>query len=135
MPVFYARLTTAIKSKSDRISNKWRLQQPCQIRWTEKDSAVLSVSELYDSIRQVLLEFSDLPEEPTESRCKTTSLYSVITLNKFCTALCILEHVMSILSELLQKIDFALKTAVDCVNILQSLMKFCRDVSNNDTYD
>ena len=58
-----ARLTTAIKSMSDRISNKWRLQQLCQTRWTEKHSAVLAVSELYDPIREVLLELSDLPEE------------------------------------------------------------------------
>ena len=59
---------------SDRISNKWRLQQPCQTHWTEKHSAVLAVSELYDPIRQVLLELSDLPEELTESRCKATSV-------------------------------------------------------------
>ena len=133
-----ARLTTAIKRMSDRISNKWRLQQPCQTRWAEKHSAVLAVSELYDPIRQVLLELSDLPEEPTESRRKATSLYSVMTSSKFCIALCILEHVMahtSILSQLLQKVDIDLRTAVDCVNNLQSLMKSCRDVGNNDTYD
>ena len=41
----------------------------------------------------------------------------------------------SILSQLLQKVDIDLKTAVDCVNNLQSLMKSCRDVGNNDTYD
>ena len=41
----------------------------------------------------------------------------------------------SILSQLLQKVDIDLRTAVDCVNNLQSLMKSCRDVSNNDTYD
>ena len=29
-----ARLTTAIKRMSDQISNKWRLQQPCQTSWT-----------------------------------------------------------------------------------------------------
>ena len=41
----------------------------------------------------------------------------------------------SILSQLLQKVDIDLRTAMDCVNNLQSLMKFCRDVSNNDTYN
>ena len=41
----------------------------------------------------------------------------------------------SILSQLLQKVDIDLRTAVDCVNNLQSLMKSCRDVGNNDTYD
>ena len=41
----------------------------------------------------------------------------------------------SILSQLLQKIGIHLRTAVDCVNNLQSLMKSCRDVSNNDTSD
>ena len=41
----------------------------------------------------------------------------------------------SILSQLLQNINIDLRTAVDCVNNLQSLMKSCRDVSNNDTYD
>ena len=35
----------------------------------------------------------------------------------------------------LRKVDIDLKTAVDCVNNLQSLMKSCRDVSNNDPYD
>ena len=58
--------------------------------------------------------------------------------SKFYTALCIFEHVMalaSILSQVLQKVDFELRTAVDCVYNLQSLMKSCRDVSNNDTYD
>ena len=64
---------------SDRISNEWRLQQPCQTRWTEKHSAVLAVSELYDPIRHVLLKLSDLPEEPTESCRKATSLYSIMT--------------------------------------------------------
>ena len=68
-------------------------------RWTEKHSAVLAVLEFYDPIRQVLLELSDLPEEPTESRRKATSLYSVLTSRKFCIKLCILEHVMSILSQ------------------------------------
>ena len=48
-----ARLTTAIKSMSDRISNKWRWQQPCQTCWAEKHSGVTAVSELYDPIRQV----------------------------------------------------------------------------------
>ena len=123
---------------SDRISNKWRLQQSCQTRWTEKHSAVLAVLELYGPIRQVLVELIDLPEKPTESRRKATSLYSVVTPNKFCIALCILEHVMahtSMLSQLLQKVDIDLRTAVDCVNNLQSLMKSCRDVSNNDTYN
>ena len=38
------RLTTAIKSISDRISNKWRMQQLYQSRWTAKHSAVLAVS-------------------------------------------------------------------------------------------
>ena len=38
-------------------------------------------------------------------------------------------------SQLLQKVDIELRTAVDCVNNLQSLMKSCQDVSNNDTYD
>ena len=113
------------------------MQQPCQTRWTEKHSAVLAVSELYDPI-QVLLELSDLPEEQTESRRKAISLYSVMTSSKFCIALCIPEHITahtSILSQLLQKVDIDLRTAVDCVNNLQSLMKSCRDVSNNDTYD
>ena len=99
---------------------------------------VLAVSELYDPIRQVLLEFSDLPEDPTESRCKATSLYSVKNSSKFCTELCILKHVMahtSILSQLLQKVNIDLRTAVDCVNDLQSLTKSCRDVSNSDIYD
>ena len=41
----------------------------------------------------------------------------------------------SILLQLLQKVDINLRTAVDCVNNSQSLIKFCRDVSNNDTYD
>ena len=123
---------------SDRISNKWRLQQPCQTRWTEKHSAVLAVSKLYDPIRQVLLELSNIPEEPTESRRKAIFLYSVMTSSKFCITLCILKHVTahaSILSPLLQKVDIDLTAAVDCVNNLQSLMKSCRDVSNNDAYD
>ena len=55
---------------SDRISNKWRLQQPRQTRWTGKHSAVLAVSKLYNPIRQVLLELSNLFEEPSESRRK-----------------------------------------------------------------
>ena len=41
----------------------------------------------------------------------------------------------SLLSQLLQKVVFDLRTAVDSVNNLQSLMKSCRDVSNNDYYD
>ena len=45
-----------------------------------------------------------------------------------------MEHT-PILSQLLQKVDIDLRTAVDCVNNLQSLMKSCRYVSNNDTYD
>ena len=49
-----ARLTSAIKSMNDRISNKWRSQQLSQTRWSEKHSVVLAVSELYDPIRQVL---------------------------------------------------------------------------------
>ena len=80
---------------------------PCQIRWTKKHSAVLAVLELYDPIRQVLLELSDLPEEPTESSRKAISLYSVMTFSKFCIALCILEDFVahtSILSQLLQKL-------------------------------
>ena len=133
-----ARQTTAIKSISDRISNKWRLQLPCQTRWTEKHSAVLAVLKLYDPIRNVLLELSDLSEEPTESRRKATLLYSVMTSSKFCIALCILEHVVahtSILSQLLQKVDIHLRTALDCLNNFQSLMKSCQDVSINDTYN
>ena len=77
---------------------------------------MLAVSELYDPIRQALLELSDLPEEPTESRRKATVLYSVRTSSEFCIALCILQHVMaykSILSQLLQKVDIDLRTAVD----------------------
>ena len=98
------------------------MQQPRQTRLTEKQSAVLAVSELHDPIRQVglLLELSDLPEEPTESRRKATSLSYIMTLSKFCIALCIFEHVMtdkSILSQLLRKGDIDLKTAVDCVSI------------------
>ena len=50
---------------------------------------------LYDPIRQILLELSVLLEEPTESRCKGTLLYSVMALSKFCIALCIFEHVMA----------------------------------------
>ena len=72
---------------SNRISNKWRLQQPCQTHWAEKHSAVLAVSELYDPIRQVLLELCDLLEKPTESRSKAISLHSVMTSRKFCIAL------------------------------------------------
>ena len=41
----------------------------------------------------------------------------------------------SILLQLLQKVDIDLRTAVDCVNNLQLLMKSCRDISNNDAYD
>ena len=63
-----ARTTTTIKCISDRINNKWRLHQLCQTGWTEKHSAMLPVSELYDPIRQVLLELNDLPVESTESR-------------------------------------------------------------------
>ena len=37
--------------------------------------------------------------------------------------------------QLLQKVNIDLRTAVDCVNNLLSLMKSCRDVSNNDIYD
>ena len=99
---------------------------------------MLAVLELYDPIRQVLLELSELPEELTELRRKATSLYSVMTSNKFCIALCILEHVMaqkSVLSQLLQKVDIDLRIAVDCVNNLLSLVKSCRDISNNDIYD
>ena len=99
---------------------------------------MIAVSELYELIPQVLLELIDFPEEPTESRRKATSLYTVMTLSRFCIALCILEHVKSyssILSQLLQKVEFDLRTAVDCVNNLQSLMKSFRDVNDNDTYD
>ena len=120
---------------NDLIVNKRKLQQPCQTHWTEKHSAVVVVPKFYDSIRQILLELSDLPEETTESRRKVTSMYFVMTSSKFCIALCILEHVMthtSILSQLRQKVDIGLRTAVDCVNNLYSLMKSCRDVSNND---
>ena len=42
---------------------------------------------------------------------------------------------MSILSQLLQKVDIDLRIAVGCENNLQSLMKSFRDVSNNNTYD
>ena len=41
----------------------------------------------------------------------------------------------SILSQLLQKVKIGLKTAVDCVNNLQSLMECCQNVRNGDTYD
>ena len=41
----------------------------------------------------------------------------------------------SILSQLQRKVDIYLRTAVDCVNNLQSLMKSCRDVSKTDTND
>ena len=40
-----------------------------------------------------------------------------------------------ILSQLLQEVVIDLRTAVGCVNNLELLMKSCRDVSNNDTYD
>ena len=80
---------------SDQISNKWKFQQPCQIPWTEKHLAVSVVSELYDPTRQVLLQLSDLPEEPKESRRKAICLYSVMISSKCCIALCILEHVMA----------------------------------------
>ena len=99
---------------------------------------MLAASELYDPIRQVLLELGNLSEKPTEPRRRATFLYSVMTSSKFCIALGILEHVMtqtSTLSQLLQKVDIDSRTAVDCVNNLQSLMKSCRDVSNNDIYD
>ena len=62
-------------------------------------------------------------------------LYSVMTTSKFYTALCILKAHVSILSQLPQKVGIDLRTAVDCVNNLQSLMKSCRNGSNNDTYD
>ena len=99
---------------------------------------MLAVLEWHDPIRQVLLELSDLSEEPTESRHNANSLYSVRISSKFCIVLCILELVVahtSIFSQLLQKVDIDLRTAVDCVNNLQSLIKSCRDVSNNDTFD
>ena len=41
----------------------------------------------------------------------------------------------SILSQVLQEVETDLRTAVDCVNNSQSVMKSCRDFSNNDTYD
>ena len=41
----------------------------------------------------------------------------------------------SILSQLLQKVNIDLRAPVDCENNLQSLMKSCRDVSNNETYN
>ena len=133
-----ARLTSAINSMSGRISNKWRLQQPCQTRWAEKHSAVLAVAELYDPICRVLLEFSDSPEESAETHRRATALYSIITSCQFCVCLCILKHVMaqtSVLSQLLQKVDIDLRTAVECVKDLQSLMESWRDVSTNSTYD
>ena len=82
---------------------------------------MLAVSELYDPIRQVLLELSDLVEEPSESRRKATFLFFIMTSSKFRIALCILKHVMthrptSILSLLLQKVDIDLRTVVDCAN-------------------
>ena len=79
---------------SDRVSNKWMATTISNLL-TEKHSTVLAVSELYDLIRQVLLELNDFPEKPTESRCKATSLFSVTTLSKFCRALCIPEHVVA----------------------------------------
>ena len=42
---------------------------------------------------------------------------------------------LSILSQLLQKVDIDLRTAVECVNNLQLLMNSCQGVSNNDTYN
>ena len=96
----------------------------------------LGGSEVYDPIRQVLLKLSDLPEEPTKSRRKAITLYSVKTFSKFFIALCNLEHAMahtSISSQLLQKVDIDLRTMVDCINNLQSLMKSCRDISINNT--
>ena len=123
---------------SDRISNKLRLQQPCQTCYTDKHLAVLAVSKFFDPIRQVLLELSDFPEDPTESRREAISSYSVMTSSKFCLAFCILEYDMthsSILSQLLQQVDIDSRTAVDCVNNSQSLMESCRDASNNDTYN
>ena len=67
---------------SVRISNKRRLQQPFQTSWTEKHSALLAVSKLYDPKRQVLPRFSDLPVEPKESRRKATTLcfYNLIVM-------------------------------------------------------
>ena len=133
-----ARLTSAINSMSGRISNKWRLQQPCQTLWAEKHSAVLAVAELYDPICRVLLEFSDSPKESAETHRRATALYSIITSCQFCVCLCILEHVMaqtSVLSQLLQKVDIDLRTAVECVEDLQSLMESWRDVNTNSTYD
>ena len=41
----------------------------------------------------------------------------------------------SVLSQLLQKVDIDLRTAVECVKDLQSLMESWRDVSTNSTYD
>ena len=49
-------------------------------------------------------------------------LHSTLYSRSCCCALSILSQ-------------FDLRTAVDCVNNLQSLMKFCRNVSNNNTYD
>ena len=98
----------------------------------------VSVSGLYDPIRRVLLELSDLSEESTKLLRKATSLHSVMSLSKFCIALCILEHVMahtSILSQLLQKVGIDLRIALGCVIYSQSLMKSGQDVSNNDTCD
>ena len=56
-------------------------------------STVLAVLELFDPIRQVLLELSDLPDEPTESRRVANSLYSVMTSSKFYIAICIFQDV------------------------------------------
>ena len=65
-----ARLIAAIKSVSDRISNKWGLQQPCQTRWTVKHLAVLAVSEMYDPIGQVLLIYdSSVAYQRSQQNC------------------------------------------------------------------
>ena len=45
-----------------------------------------------------------------------------------------LWHMLNYIT-LLQKVDIDLRTAVNCVNNLQSLMESFRDVSNNDIYD
>ena len=55
--------------------------------------------------------------------------------SKFFITLCILEHVIAHTSILPQKVDIDMRTALDCVNNLQSLKKSCRDVSNTDSSD
>ena len=98
------------------MSNKWRLQRLCQTRWTEKYSAVLAVSELYDPIRQVSYWSSVTYVRSQQNRVAKQPFCTLFTTSsKFCVALCILEHGMahtSILSQLLRKVDINLRTAV-----------------------